>query len=720
MDKIELQDWLRQFPSTAPAVVIPVFNAYDDVLECIESITANTHTDTAIVIFDDASTDGRVTATLQPMAEARGFAYLRNSANLGFVEVVNRAFDWCAPRDIVVVNSDVIVPPEWLERLHAAAYFRSTIATATPLTNNGTIVSVPYRNRPTDALVDGMTTAEVDARIRAVSLHLRPIIPTAVGHCTYFKRVALDAVGCFDLAFSPGYGEEVDFSQRAVTDGFVHVVADDLFVFHKGSRSFGADGNAKKIQIQELHERIIASRYPWFHPWKDEVEADNESPLALAIEQARGSLLGYRIAIDATRVDGTTTGTQVLTLELIRALAQAPNRLGQLTVIVADSVPQDALRGVGQFVGQVMRATELKHMPKPAFDLIHRPFQMTSAGDLNILQKSARRLVVSHLDSIAFSNPSCTANPREWMHYRHLTRLAFVVADGIVFISHDGERDAEHHGLIVPPERRCVAYTGIDHHLHSAMATPPATSAEFDDAPFILMIGTDFKHKNRLFALRVLQVLVQKYVWSGKLVLAGPHVSHGGSETDEVRLIESDRMLRSRVRDLGLVSESEKQWLLEHAALVLYPSTIEGFGMVPFEAAAAGTPALTTRFTSLGETLGDQVVYMDTLNPDVGADTAWSFLSDPEIARHQVAAIQACASNFTWSKVAERVWNFYDHVLQMPPRPRETARELQWKDEQKRLQVWRRRAVSGLRIWRKQGFRILVKKTSRYVRWLNE
>ena len=49
----------------------------------------------------------------------------------------------------------------------------------------------------------------------------------------------------------------------------------------------------------------------------------------------------------------------------------------------------------------------------------------------------------------------------------------------------------------------------------------------------ILCIGTDFHHKNRVFALRVLDELQRRRDWKGCLVFAGPHVAVGSSAPDE-------------------------------------------------------------------------------------------------------------------------------------------------------------------------------------------
>jgi glycosyltransferase involved in cell wall biosynthesis len=708
-------------------VTVPVFNAYEDVLECIDSLLESTRPDTPILILDDASTDDRIPNTLEPLSHSRGFAYVRKSANSGFVGTVNLAFEWCAPRDVVVVNSDVIVPPGWLGRLQAAAYFRSTIATATPFTNHGSILSVPYRNRPINYLVGGMTAAQVDACIKDASLMLRPIIPTAVGHCIYFKRSALDVVGYFDEAFSPGYGEETDFSQRAVAAGFSHVVADDLFVFHKGSRSFDLKGQEKRRSIQESHEEIINTRYPWYRQWVVDASSDFRSPLALALERARAAILGYRIAIDATIIGGATTGTQVLTLELIRALATAPARREYLAVIIGDAVPTEALLGVDQLVDEVIRFSSLQHLEQPLFDLIHRPFQIRSAEDLIFLQKVAHRFIVSQLDFIAFSNPSYADSPEEWVRYRYLTQLTFACADGIAFISNNATQDAAHQGLRIPEDGVCVTHVGVNHLLHSIASTPPVESSLFEDQPFILMLGTNFKHKNRVYALKLFKVLIQKYQWPGRLVFAGPNVSCGGSVAEEALERLHNPELQSRVHYLGAVGEAEKGWLLENAALVLYPSTYEGFGLVPFEAAAAGTPVLTTRSTSLSEALGDQVIYLDTLNPEVGAEMAWSLLSDPEIAARQVGAVQARTAAFTWSDVAGRTWDFYRRILKTPPRFRETTRLFEDTPDWKRrgpppsgetpVEAWRRHIVLAFHVWRTEGFRPLLYEIRQYIRW---
>ena len=66
------------------------------------------------------------------------------------------------------------------------------------------------------------------------------------------------------------------------------------------------------------------------------------------------------------------------------------------------------------------------------------------------------------------------------------------------------------------------------------------------------------------------------------------------------------RTSQPAVLDLGAVTEAEKDWLFERCDLVVYPSVLEGFGLVPFEAAAHRVPCLWAPGSSLSELLPDE------------------------------------------------------------------------------------------------------------------
>ena len=130
-----------------------------------------------------------------------------------------------------------------------AAYSESRVATATALTNAGTIVSIPDRNTPLARLPGGLTPDRVAARSAARRCACIRTFPPASDTACSSAGMPFELVGLLDADFSPGYEEEVDFSQRCVLHGLRHVVADDVFVFHHHARSFGSGAEAAQLRI---------------------------------------------------------------------------------------------------------------------------------------------------------------------------------------------------------------------------------------------------------------------------------------------------------------------------------------------------------------------------------------------------------------------------------------------------------------------------------------
>ncbi|MDQ1744980.1 MAG: hypothetical protein QOE23_3319, partial [Pseudonocardiales bacterium] len=133
-----------------PVVIVPVFNSYDDVVRCYEAFFRNTPADVPLLVVDDRGWDRRPFQVLKEVFDAAAPAHdvvvLEQISNKGFLLTMNDAFVAAGRSDIVILNSDVIVGPQWLGRMREAAYSSSTVATVTALTNHGTIVSVPKRN----------------------------------------------------------------------------------------------------------------------------------------------------------------------------------------------------------------------------------------------------------------------------------------------------------------------------------------------------------------------------------------------------------------------------------------------------------------------------------------------------------------------------------------------------------------------------------------------
>ena len=663
-------------PDADAVVVVAVYNAYDDVVRCYESFFRHTPDDVPLLIVDDAGVDRRVVEVLDnlPAVHAdRVVVVLRQPQNKGFVAGMNDAFEACSRSDVVLLNSDVVVGPEWFDRMRAAALSSNSVATSSALTNHGTILSVPERNTSFGTMPGDLSVDEAACRVASSAAGTRPRLPTAVAHCTYVRRQALDLVGGFDMAFSPGYSEEVDFSQRLVSAGMQHVCADDVFVFHRGGSTFGR--SPQVTALQESHERLIKHRYPYYHPWVEEVSTDDTSPLAAAVLTARVALLGLRLAVDGMCLGPHAMGTQVVVIETVRRLAELP-RVTDLVVYVPETCPaavRDRLLASPNV--RLINMSNWRVSDRRHHDVVYRPYQVNFPHELAWLRSVAERVVVNQLDLISFHNGSYFSNADTWSMYRNLAGVVARTVDGLAFISEHARDEAVHAGVLRRGALSRVVYCGTEHLRDRGIAGVVPHLAAHLAPGFMLFLGTSYMHKNRPFALRLLGELHRRG-WNGTLVLAGPTPPSGSSLAEEAEIRLKEPELGDHLVELGAVSEAEKAWLYERCGLVLYPTVAEGFGLVPFEAAYYGVPCLTTRQGSLDEVLPRDLQCLTDWELSSAADLSLTLLTDDQAAAEVVGLLRKHADEFTWTKVADQLDKLFRESLSRPAGSLETPAPL--------------------------------------------
>ncbi len=227
-------------PASAVDVVVPAYRGLRRTLDCLESVLTTLPAGSRLHVVDDASPDRALVAALEGMARAGRIRLVRQARNTGFPGAANAGLRAAAGRDAVLLNSDTLVAPGWLERLREAAHSAPDIGTVTPLSNDATICSYPSRER-VNAVPD-LAGVRRMARLAASANGSGVVdIPTGHGFCLYVRRDCLEDAGPLreDL-FAQGYGEENELCMRAARRGWRHVAATGVFVGHVGGVSFGA------------------------------------------------------------------------------------------------------------------------------------------------------------------------------------------------------------------------------------------------------------------------------------------------------------------------------------------------------------------------------------------------------------------------------------------------------------------------------------------------
>jgi GT2 family glycosyltransferase len=237
-------------------IVLTVHDAHDALRDCLRSLGRTVRAEAPLRLIDDASSDPRVEPLLRAFAEGRpGTRLDLHRERRGYTRRANEGLSE-SPHDVILLNSDTVLTSGWLERLEACALSDPRIGTICPFSNNAILCSFPRFCEENPVPADPELVARVFAETGAPDY---PELPTAMGFCFFLRREMLDEVGLFDTErFGEGYGEENDLCMRATEAGWRHVLCDDAYVAHLGSRSFGE----RTAELLEAHLPKLLERHP--------------------------------------------------------------------------------------------------------------------------------------------------------------------------------------------------------------------------------------------------------------------------------------------------------------------------------------------------------------------------------------------------------------------------------------------------------------------------
>ena len=250
-------------------------------------------------------------------------------------------------------------------------------------------------------------------------------------------------------------------------------------------------------------------------------------------------------------------------------------------------------------------------------------------------------------DATFFSHPELHSSLKG-RFFRHAIRVAVRRADALIVPSAaTGEQVRQFAG---GDERKFhVAHHGVDPKIFR-----PADSAECRrvahaigvQGPYVAFLGTLEPRKNVPTLVRAWMQVAGRLADPPELVLAG---SPGWDRGLEGVLAAVPPELT--VRRPGYLPLADLAGLLAGAAVVVYPSLGEGFGLQVLEAMACGAAVLTTRELSLPEVGGDAVAYCGTDQGSI-AESLGELLDNSRRREELAAAAVVRAAGFSWKASA--------------------------------------------------------------------
>lgn len=239
-------------------IIVCVHNALEDVKRCLYSIVQYTEQPYTIILVDDGS--GIETQKfLNDFSETMGAHLIRNETAKGYTLAANQGLNASKASYVVMLNSDTIVTPYWLEKMIECASSDARIGVVGPLSNTASWQSVPHVESEGDwadnDLPSNMSIADAAFMIDELSSREFPRISFLNGFCMMIKRELIKDIGVFDEeTFAKGYGEENDYCLRARKAGWELAIADHVYIYHAQSKSYSHE--KRKALVKHADEQL--------------------------------------------------------------------------------------------------------------------------------------------------------------------------------------------------------------------------------------------------------------------------------------------------------------------------------------------------------------------------------------------------------------------------------------------------------------------------------
>lgn len=243
-----LRDAFARPTPAAPraSIIIPVYNKFDFTARCLLSLAEQGYLEcTEIIVVDDGSAD----ETQGVLSTLPGLRYVRNAANLGFIDSCNAGAHLAVAPLLVFLNNDTLVAPGWLEALEFTFAARRDCGLA------GSMLIYPdMRLQEAGGQVYRDGSAGNRGKRRDLGSpdfnHLRPV-DYCSGASIMIPRDLFEALGGFDSRYRPAYFEDVDLAFSVRENGFQVYYQPASKVIHFEGITSGrkTSGGAKAHQI---------------------------------------------------------------------------------------------------------------------------------------------------------------------------------------------------------------------------------------------------------------------------------------------------------------------------------------------------------------------------------------------------------------------------------------------------------------------------------------
>ena len=317
------------------SIIILSFNNYEETTgKCLNALAADPDFEKWEVIVVDNASDAKTRQQLED-ATCRypAATFIFNQQNVGFAAGNNIGIKRATGDIVILLNSDAFPSPGMLGRLVEHFSRDAQLGMVGPVTNAAGNEQCIY----TEA---GSMEEKIHAGLQyASSGGCELLLANRLDFfCVAIPRQVLKQVGVLDENFGRGYYEDLDYSLRVQAAGFKLGVAEDTFVYHRGSASFGKVPR-ETTELLKRNKRLIVQK----HGAGVKFQHARQANLAMLSQYLNKSIAGekipgYRIA---NRLQQAQSGLPKSWFKRWRYLRQVK----QIAIKLADSPANKVMGG---------------------------------------------------------------------------------------------------------------------------------------------------------------------------------------------------------------------------------------------------------------------------------------------------------------------------------------------------------------------------------------
>ena len=226
-------------------------------------------------------------------------------------------------------------------------------------------------------------------------------------------------------------------------------------------------------------------------------------------------------------------------------------------------------------------------------------------------------------------------------------------------------------------KNQIAKYSGIDAaniipiHIgpKSSIAEPQQNTAtnnyeQLLNKKYILHVGTIEKRKNLATLITAFELLLQNNPQDLHLVIVGQKSNKPTLQDDAIfEIVANSTLLKERVVFTGYLSDSETATLYKHAALYVFPSINEGFGIPILEAFGHKVPVLVSNNSCLPEVAGNAAITFDPYNANALSKLIAQTLNDPALIQSLQQRGTERLTHFSWRKTLDALEAVFERSI---------------------------------------------------------